>query len=240
MRRNLFILFCFTILACNNTPKTPAAPTADLAAATTAAATPPQEDCPMTPEVKAIVGKALSLQVLEAMSDKEAAKWKPATGPCEGLCNQSFDTEYDAHCIFGVKRTAEYMGAYPSVQWQWLYFEKHSGKVLKATDIFMPAKMKELVKHCKMAIADTITTARKAVPAEDLDLYNTGIEHMAPLTTQTLDKFSVENDGIVIHYDFEFPHAVLGLQPDGNIRLTPQDMQTFVNPDGPLGYLIKK
>lgn len=242
MRRYLFILLCFTIIACNNAGHAPATSTIDSAVVTTATvtttATSSSPDCPLTAEAATRIAKALSLQELEQMSDKEARNWKPAAGECFGLCDQMFDTEYDSHCIIGIHRFAEYMGAHPSSGNWWFYFSKTTGKQIMFNDMFVTDKRKAVTDIIARQVAHILKQGRRDVDPEDYDTYDYGAENGAGHIAHCLNLFSITDTAIVFHIQFEFPHVVQALEPSGNVAIPIAELKPCINPSGPLAFML--
>lgn len=245
MRYLLILVLATVFYSCNETTKQTSQTVSD--SATTRPTTVPSEACKLTATAAEEIKKALSLQVLEGMTDEEARKWKPCDGTCQGLTDQLFDTLYNDNCILEIKRMAEYMGAYPSTGIRYFNFDKATGKLLTADDIFITDKIDDLLADCRETIKMAADDGRKDLQAndgsdagpDDVDMYNNCIESAPAFTSEYLDKFSIEKNGITIHYEFEFPHAILAWEPSGDIHLSKAQLKPYLRPDGPLGFMLK-
>ncbi len=184
------------------------------------------------------ISKALSLTTLEDMSEEDAGKWKPCED-CQGLTSQTFDTVYDANSIICIKRTAEYMAAYPSTGVTYFNFDKRTGDKVTAKDVFTAEKMNNLVKECNDRIDIIVTSGRKGVGADDMESYNSTMETMTPFTIENLDHFYVTNEGVVFNYQFGFPHAIQALEPSGDLSFSIAQLKSSLKPDGLLGAWVK-
>ena len=60
-----------------------------------------------------------------------------------------------------------------------------------------------------------------------------GCEALAP------DVFEVDDDGIVFAHDYQFPHVLLGAQPDGRFPVAWSEIAPFLDPASPLQRLAK-
>lgn len=237
MRYPVFILLTACFFSCKGPANTTTAANDSTSQTNTKPAA--TDHCPVSAEAAANIAHALSLQVLEDMTDEEARNWKPSDDMTQGLTSQQFDTVYNDHCLLCIKRTADYMGAYPTTAITYHNFDKRTGKEITAKDVFTKAKMNELLTECNNDIALTIENARKDVlPADREDYYN-AMQTRPQFTMESLDKFMIADDGVTFNYDFEFPHARLDLEPTGDISFSIQDIRPFLKPDGPLGFWLK-
>jgi hypothetical protein len=197
------------------------------------------QNCVLSPTAAEKIKEALSLEVLEGMGAEEIREWEAQTGICQGFCGHSFDTIYDRHCIFSIKRMAEYNGAYPTEVWTYHHFDKRTGNKLKATDLFIESKLDSIVAECNEAIAITIESDRKEVAAEDLAEFDELIQSRPPFTKENLNEFYISKYGITFVYDFEFPHVRWDLEPSGELFVLDETMRGWIKPNGPLAFLMK-
>ena len=237
MRNLVILLFVVSVLGCNQ----PVEPKVESVRADTIAPLqkPPVDQCPMSDTARLAIQHALSLQVLEDMTDEEAAQWQPCFNDCQGLTSQSFDTTFNDHCILSICRIAEYMGAYPSTGIKYFNFDKTTGQLINADDVFIGSKMKELIKKCKAALKEEVAEARKDTEPADREVFDNCIKLAPEFTVESLSKFSIDREGIVVHYDFEFPHAVRALGPLGDIHLSASELRPYLKPNGVLSFMLQ-
>lgn len=234
MRWCLFTLFVFSLFSCNEHSSNETTKVSD-----SAIVTPSGADCSNVAATSKIK-EAISLEELEGMTLEEAHEWKPCDTPgCQGLTYYKLDTVYEEHCLLSIKYTAEYMGAYPSTGISYYNFDLRTGNKLTASDIFDSGQLDALVKYCNDYINTLIEKSRKDVEATEVEDYNNGVSTRPEFTKESLNRFYLTNDGLVLNYDFEFPHVIQALSPVGDIPLSALQLKQYLKKDGSLNYMLQ-
>lgn len=234
MKKTLYTFIILLITSCGNAPtKT----TTGNSPATTQSL-PTHTQCGNDASTAGI-RHALSLQVLEDMTDEEAAAWKPCDSFCQGLTWQQFDTIYNDNCILGIRRSAEYMGAYPSGNVTYFTFDLNSGSPIHATDIFLSEKQPALIAICKNRLARIAEENKTGLNDEEQDSYDMFVSEAHPFAAEDLERYYLEDDSLTFYYDFGFAHAWQGLAPPGDIKFSKQEIAPYINPAGRFAFLLQ-
>lgn len=99
----------------------------------------------------------------------------------------------------------------------------------------LPALVEKLAEMQEAAVAEEIES-RKEMDPEDAE---TITEYMKDktITVPALDEFSVSDEGVTFHFDFEFPHAIQALQPNGDYSFTWEEIRPYLRKGGILARL---
>ncbi len=196
------------------------------------------------PVVSAKVQKAYLLQTVNDYTPEEAQSWleeyERGTLPIQGLTGFEVDTTYYGHCILGISYRLDWMGAYPSSHIGYINYNLKTGDTLRIQDVVTAGKMEALLQLCNQKLQQNIDENRKQLVAGDgLEDAERHIKEYPPLfTTDNINNFYISTEGITFRYEFDFPHAMQGMEPDGDIKITKEELRPLLNPDGPLGFLV--
>lgn len=108
----------------------------------------------------------------------------------------------------------------------------------------MPAaafqKLVELVKRVKMKQRSEIDAAIAELKndPDEKDVNPAELFEGADITVNELNEFSVDDNGVTFIYDYNFPHVIRALQPDGKFHFTWAELSKFINPNGPFAKFI--
>jgi hypothetical protein len=174
----------------------------------------------------------------------EAMSWENVTGePFEqtmityseiqrGYTGAAFDVNFNRGGILDITIIVDYVGAYPSTFLYWFNFDARTGDPLLPSDLFLESEVDGLVALLDSELQDNVQAAIEVYcssPEEASDMY--GDPHF---TADYLGRFSIMQDGIEFHYDFEFPHAYLAAEPEEDLMVSWEDLAPFLDPEGPL------
>jgi hypothetical protein len=139
---------------------------------------------------------------------------------------------YNKNNILDVTLLMEGSGAYPSTSTKHLIVNTKTGTRVKPVDVFI--KQNELAAMVKKAQTAETKKAKadykKNPDAADFD----GSEYFnnADFKADNLWSFTVSDKGITFHYDYEFPHVALALQPDGEYFYSWNQLKPYIKTDG--------
>jgi len=157
------------------------------------------------------------------------------------LENADFKTEYNKNGILGVALTFEGSGAYPSTRTKHVVIDTKTGSQLKSADIFASDKTGRLVNLLDGKLREKMKSAIAGVSKDSAEDGAALTEMLAEkkFTAENLNHFSVNDQGVTFYYDYGFPHAMLALEPDGEITLSYADLKLFVKPGGLLAKFVR-
>lgn len=197
------------------------------------------------PAVSAKVQKVYLLQTVNDYTPEEAQNWldeyERGTLPMQGLTEFEVDTTYYGHCILGIRYDLEWMAAYPSSHIGYINYNLETGDTLRIQDVVATNKMDVLLQLCNKKLQQNIDDNRKQLVAGDgLEDAEWHIKEYPPLFTKdNINNFYLSNAGITFRYEFDFPHVMQGMEPDGDINCTKEELRPLLDPAGALGFLAE-
>lgn len=240
MKKLIYLLaFSLALYSCGN-----GAETTEQSAQDSIAVNEPVADCNSS-AVSAKVRKVYLLQTLNDYTSEEAQNWldkyESGTLPMQGLTAFEIDTTYYGHCILGISYNLEWMGAYPSSHTGYINYNLKTGDTLRIQDVVADGKMDVLLQLCNQKLQQNIDDNRKQLVVGDgLEDAEWHIKEYPPqFTKDNINNFYVSDAGIMFRYEFDFPHVMQGMEPDGDISVSKDELRPLLSPDGPLGYLIQ-
>jgi hypothetical protein len=169
---------------------------------------------------KAVMGES----VKELESDFQTAGW---------LSTLTYQVDYNKNSIVALTYTKEGVGAYPSSFKFYVAVDLQTGKVIKVADLFTPEGLEKVADTINQSMQKRIQTAIAKNANQDTDLKSrlSGKQ----FNVENLNTFVIGEKGITFIYDFDFPHVIQALAPDGNFFLSYAELQPSVKPIGRLG-----
>ncbi|MCU0238071.1 MAG: hypothetical protein MUC29_01405 [Pyrinomonadaceae bacterium] len=150
-----------------------------------------------------------------------------------------FVVNYNKNNILGVELYMEGSGAYPSTSVKRFVINTKTATRVKPTDVFVkPDELAAMIKKAQTAeMKKAKEEYKKDADAQDLvdNEYFTNADYKA----ENLWVFTVSDKGITFHYDYEFPHVILALQPEGNYFYNWTQLKPFIKKDGLFSQFAK-
>jgi hypothetical protein len=239
MKINRLILFAAFVSACS------------IAAAQSVVITPrknvyrrpkPQLDFKRTFTVRRPIAKAstllLSRKITAAISPEKVLQLNIR----EELSEYQWLEEADYKVLFnqnGVLCIEQWMtgtAAYPDSVTKRVVVDIAKGISVTPADVFkdLHAFAKLVRKSQEKEVASAMTEMKSDRDARPADLFSE-----TNFTAEDLKEFSVDAKGVVIYYDYGFPHVLEALQPSGEYRFSWEDIRPFVRTDGLLARFIR-
>ncbi|WP_375435803.1 hypothetical protein [uncultured Hymenobacter sp.] len=164
-----------------------------------------------------------------------------------------YEVLYNDHGLLSVEFTSEYRGAYPSTVKRHATFDLRTGRLMAVRDLV--ADTLALQQRWQQSISRRVTEHLRTLPEEypqlatDTNLL-ADVKHRLYWNDSTstvelqageprLYDFAVTSFGLVLYYDFGFPHLIEALQPDSDYQLTYADIKLWLKPKGPLSFTIE-
>lgn len=164
-----------------------------------------------------------------------------------------YEVLYNDHGLLSVEFTSVYGGTYSSTVKRHATFDLRSGRLLEVRDVV--ADTLALQQRWQQSINRRVTEHLRALPKEypqietDTNLL-TDVKHRlywndSTSTVELQDgeprfyDFAITSFGLVLYYDFGFPHVIEALQPDSDYQLTYADIKQWLKPKGPLSFKIE-
>ncbi|MGI8554895.1 MAG: hypothetical protein ACR2LT_00845 [Pyrinomonadaceae bacterium] len=192
------------------------------------------------PKVKAST-PALSRKIETAISYEKnnVLNIRDEINDAQWLDEANYEVNYNKNGILDITLIAAGSGAYPSGFSKTIVVNEKTGNRVLSSDVFtnlagLAAKArKSQLAEIKKARADY----KKNPDSADFD----GSEYFddAKFTTEELKNFSVSDKGVTFLYDYEFPHVVQELQPDGRYFFSWTELKPFIRRGGLLEQFIR-
>ena len=132
----------------------------------------------------------------------------------------------------------EGMGAYPSTSTKYVVVDLKTGNRIIAQDVF--TKLSGLVAMNKKAQQAEIKKAIIDIKKENPDEENpASLFKSKDFQTENLNDFSVSDKGVTFLYNYDFPHVILALQPEGKYFFTWSQIKPYVKSGGAFGKFVR-
>ncbi|MBX7060457.1 MAG: hypothetical protein K1X52_02260 [Pyrinomonadaceae bacterium] len=151
----------------------------------------------------------------------------------------SYEVLFNKHNILCVGLSIQGTAAYPSGSDRYVVLDSRNGSVAGPSSVFIDSeKLAELVnKRMQKAIAEEVARWKTDPDLKDLD--EKELLGVKVFQEANLDNFSLNTEGVTFRYEFGFPHAILGAEPDSEFLFTWAEMKPFINPRGLLAVLVR-
>jgi hypothetical protein len=154
------------------------------------------------------------------------------------IVDASYAINYNKNYLLDITFSVETGGgAYPDNYNIHRLINLKTGEPVKASELFNQAMLKPLAamveKQLKAEIKKTIDENSKEDP--DVDSYFEDKRYQL----KDLNNISVDDKGVTFLYDYEFPHVIQALQPEGRFFFSYAQLKPYINPNGLLRPFIK-
>lgn len=164
---------------------------------------------------------------------------KEELGDYQWLEEASYEVNYNKRNILDITLSSEGSAAYPSNFSKTIVVNERTGNRVLPIDVFtnLPSLAAKVRKAQLAEIKKAKEDYKKDPESKDFD----GAEYFntAKFGVKQLENFSVSDKGVTFTYDYEFPHVVLALQPDGTYFYSWTEMKPFIKRGGLLAQFIR-
>jgi len=192
------------------------------------------------PHVLKVLESALSLKSIFGFEESLDDLRKLISKGDSGIVSIGFDVNYNKHSLLDVNFWMETMGAYPSTVVVHRIIDLKTGEPLKIAEAFDESTLNKLLaKVIELKEVEEKEAIKNLEPEEDKEDILDRLQR-AKYDLKDLKNFEVSNKGVTFLYDYEFPHVIRALQPSGRYFISFEELEPFINPNGPLGIFLKK
>lgn len=193
------------------------------------------------PKIKAAT-PALSKKIEAVLSYEKAFDFRlrEEINDIQWLEEASYDVNYNADKILSISLTIQGTGAYPSSSTKYVVVNTATGTRMRPVDIFTNTSglLAKLVKMREDEVRKTIAELKNAPETRDEDI--SGFFNDAETYSKVkLDEFEIDENGVIFHHDYGFPHVALALQPPGEFFLTWKELKPYIKRDGLLAQFVR-
>lgn len=151
-----------------------------------------------------------------------------------GLSSLDFTVNYLRPPILDITLVMEGVGAYPWQHSHTIVINLDSGRQVFARDLFDESKMEILALQVNELVQ---LDKSKSHPRLAYECGSEGADvGSGTFGIEDLDHFSLDEGGIRFKHDFQFPHAVKALEPDGDYFFSYDSLKPFVKVNGLLDH----
>jgi hypothetical protein len=151
-----------------------------------------------------------------------------------------YTVDYNRNDIVSLTYTVSGMGAHPSESEHRLSVRISTGRPLSVKETFRPEGRETLAmfvdQRLQKAIKAKIGELEPDSRAELREMLDDRKVGKPVFKIANLNGFEVVDDGVAFFYEFGFPFAHLALEPDESFILSFQELWTFLEKKGPLGF----
>ena len=153
------------------------------------------------------------------------------------LTEFNYGINYNARHIFDITFTQEGVAAYPDSQSKHFTIDLRTGKLIKASDVFLRsrfAQLAELVNEKMQIELRQLIKQAKDSPNLDVNEGSSIAEALSDMKfeVKNLDDFSVGAKGVTFLYDAGFPHAIAAFEPEGRYFFSYAQLKPYLKSDG--------
>jgi hypothetical protein len=192
------------------------------------------------PKVKG-VSAALARKIESAISYEKVFELNidEEINEIQWLYEAFYKVNYNKFGILDITLTVSGSGAYPEEMSKTVVVDLKTGARVKAADIFTNLeKLAATVKKMQQAEMKKANAEYKRDPnAENFD--STEYFREVDFKTENLDEFTVSAKGVTFIYDYDFPHVVRALQPDGRYFLSWTALKPYIKRGGLLARFVR-
>lgn len=187
-----------------------------------------------TPAVSRRIEQNISYAKLLGLNVREE------TNEIQWLEEADFEVCYNARGLLCITLFISGSGAYPSGTSKTVVVDLKSGNRIRPFAVFkdLPALASTVRNKQKLEIESAIAEIKKDPDASDVD--PSQLFQGARFTIKDLQEFSIDDNGVVFIYDYNFPHVMKALQPDGRFTFSWHELRRFIKPKGPFEKFIIK
>ena len=146
------------------------------------------------------------------------------------ITNADYKVNYNKNGVFDCSFELEYLGAHLSYDYHRTTIDLYTEKKVILNELIKDSEVSNLVKFCKEEIKSKMKHAldealkNNQIQADESELFE-GFE----FEKKDLNNFCFNEDGVTIYYDFFFPHYAMAIEPYGDIFLSWNELEKYLN-----------
>ena len=186
-----------------------------------------------TPELSRKIESAISYETilnLDVREELNEVQW---------LEEADYTVDYNQRGILVITLSMNGSAAYPDGSSQTVVIDIKNGNRITAAAFDNASGLVELVrKKQRVEIKAAIEEIKKDPDmggSDPSDLFSE-----KSFSMNDVDHFALNANGITFIYDYEFPHVIEALEPEGRYAFTWKEIANFIKPSGPLARFVSK
>ncbi|HEX6278815.1 MAG TPA: hypothetical protein VFZ49_02250 [Pyrinomonadaceae bacterium] len=156
------------------------------------------------------------------------------------LSEADFQEVFNDKGVLTMELWMEGSGAYSSGVTKYVVVDLMTGDRVMPTDVFVniPGLVAAVKKKQDAEVEEAIKVI-KADPEFPADQDPKSLFEYTDLEEKDLENFAIDMAGVAFFYEYGFPNAIKALQPEGELRLSWNEIKPFIRKDGLLARFVR-
>ncbi len=197
------------------------------------------------PTITGLDDKALQAKIQDSISLQSAfgrslSDMEADFKEYQWLTDLGYKVNYNDRNLLSITYSGMGVGAYISSFVRYRSVNLTTGQVLRAHDLFRTEALgsialqvdKQLQAAIKSKVAELDSSDYKDIDPKIFSAHRFRIKH--------LNDFTLTPEGVIFHYEFGFPRAILTLEPTNNYLMTYDQLKPYLKPGSPLEPVVMK
>lgn len=186
-----------------------------------------------------VLGRVQSILQIKNVFDTSLAEYREDTW----LSEFGYKVNFNRNSILDITFTQDGSGAYPDTHTKHFTINLQTGSIVKASDVFEPAKLESLSALVNRKLQDELKQIVKENSGPGSDAEDTRIikesQEVLEFKPENLDEFLVGAKGLTFLYDAGYPHAIQAFEPAGRYFFSYSELKPYIKRDGLLGQFVE-
>ncbi len=191
---------------------------------------------PLVKGESATVAKIQKAVSLKTVFDQSLEEFTAEFRESWWLDEISFKVNYNKNFLLDITFYMSGTGAYPSTTVKHVLVNLKTGDALRAMDVFNASSLKTIAAMVDSRMQSEIKTTIASWTKQGEDVKE--LFQDKRFTVENLDSFSVSDRGVTFLYDFEFPHVVKAVEPEGKYFFSFEQLKPHIRRDGLLAVFF--
>jgi hypothetical protein len=186
-----------------------------------------------------VLRRVQSILQIKNVFDTSLAEYREDTW----LTEFAYKVNFNRKSILDITFTQDGSGAYPDTHTKHFAINLKTGTIVKASDVFEPAKLESLSALVNSKLQDELQQIMKENSGPGTDAEDTRIikesQEVLEFKSENLDEFQVQAKGLTFLYDAGYPHAIQAFEPAGRYFFSYSELKPFIKRNGLLGQFVE-
>ena len=154
------------------------------------------------------------------------------------LTSLDYTVNYNDNGLLSLTYTSTGVAAYPTSYVRRRSVNLTTGSVLRAHDLFTTEALGAIALAVDKQLQDAIKVKVAKLGSPNTEDIDPSIYKSHRFRIKHLNDFTITPNGILFHYEFGFPHALIAAEPKGDFLMTYAQLKSYAKPSGPLLRLL--
>ncbi len=154
------------------------------------------------------------------------------------LTSLDYTVNYNDNALLSLTYTSSGLAAYPSTYVRYRSVNLITGSILRVQDLFTTEGLGSIALQVDKQLQDAINVKTSKLGTSNTEGIDPSIYKSHRFRIKNLNDFTITPNGIIFHYEFGFPHALIAAEPKGDFLMTYAQLKSYAKPSGPLLRLL--